>query len=335
MPSLYMTQPGSRLELEAGRLLCTLGDDVLLAVSSARVDQVIVVGGCNVTTPALAFLLDRGIGLIFLSAGGTIRGRLESGDSGQAGRLAVRRAQYRRADDPAFCLALGKAIVGGKIRNCRTRCMELDQTGAGPAVTAITRLREALGEIEEAGDLATLMGIEGRADRWYFGVLRQHLRSPWTFPGRVRRPPPDPVNALLSLVYTLLHEHCRAALAAAGLDPALGFLHQPRSGRASLALDLMEEFRPVIADPVVWTLLNKRILSPADFTVNRPEGGVRLTPEGWRAVAEQYAHRLETGIRVPGRTTRTTYRKLLEVQARQVRRVIEGEQGCYEPFLSK
>jgi len=166
-------------------------------------------------------------------------------------------------------------------------------------------------------------------------VLREHLRPPWTFERRARRPPPDPVNAVLSIVYTLLGEQCGAALAVAGLDPECGYLHRPRPGRPSLALDLMEEFRPVVADTVAWALFNKRMLKPVHFVPSDGGKGVRLTPDAWKQVATQYTRRLETKIRIPGRVTPTTYRKLLEVQAWEMRRVIEGETACYEPFLSR
>lgn len=331
MPSLYLTQPGSRLELEHGRLVVTLHAEVLLSAPAARVDRVIVVGGCQVTTPVLAFLLDRGIDLAFLTLDGRLRGRLTAAP---AGSLPARKRQYLRSDDPGFALALARAIVAGKVRNARTRCMELDAGDSAPA-PAIARLKEALAQVSAAPDIATLMGIEGRATRWYFGVLREHLRPPWTFERRRRRPPPDPVNAVLSIVYTLLHEQCRTALEIAGLDPECGFLHQPRPGRASLALDLMEEFRPVIADTVAWTLFNRRMLAPGNFSAHDGGKAVRLTPDGWKQVAAQYTRRLDTPIQVPDRATRTTYRKLLEIQARQLRHVIEGDAPCYRPFQSR
>ena len=331
MPSLYMTEPGTRLEIEAGRLLCSRGDDVLLAVPAARVDQVVIVTGCHVTTPAFAFLLDRKIDLLFVTMGGSFRGRLDAGDCGP---IELRRAQYRRGDDPAFCLALAQAIVAGKIRNARTRCMELDEGRDPRDALAIRHLRDALDAVPGTTAITDVMGVEGRAARWYFSVLRHHLREPWTFRSRQRRPPPDPVNALLSILYTLLHEQCRTALVAAGLDPAVGYLHQPRAGRLSLALDLMEEFRPVIADAVAWGMLNKRMLSPQDFSPASRDG-VRLSAEGWRVLASQYNRRLNTGILVPGRRTRTTYRKLLEIQARHLAGVIAGRQETYEPFRSR
>jgi CRISPR-associated protein Cas1 len=242
--------------------------------------------------------------------------------------------QYERATDSPFALAAAKAFVQGKLRNCRTRCMELDRSQDPSSRMAIEQLRIAMREAHAAENLAGLMGVEGRGTRWYFSVLRRHLNEPWAFSSRERRPAPDPVNALLSLAYTLLHEDCRSALQIVGLDPACGFLHRPRVGHASLASDLMEEFRPVIADTVVWALLNKRMLAPSDFAPSQDDG-IRLTPDGWRVFARHYTRRLETRIRIPGRATQTTYRKLLEIQAWQLVRVIEGAQLAYEPYVSR
>lgn len=332
MPSLYVTEPGATLSTEAGRLVAAKGDELLISVPAVRVSQVVLIGAVGVTMPALGMLLDRRIPLVLLTTGGAFRGRL-SGDLSK--NVALRRRQYLCADDEALCLELGRALVRGKIRNGRTLCLRLDETNADPLALAVAdEMRTLAEQVEDAASRAALMGIEGQAAKAYFRAVRRFLRPPWSFERRLRRPPPDPVNALLSLVYTLLHESCYAALETAGLDPFCGFFHSEQYGRASLAVDLMEEFRPVIADSVVLTLLNKRMLQPNDF---RPggDGGVYLAQEGWRAVATQYGRRLETRIRLPGDERRTTYQKLLEVQARQLRRVILGEAERYEPFLSK
>lgn len=333
MPSLYVTEPGALLEKEAERLFVTKDDTVLLAVPVTRVSQVIVVGSVTVTTPALNLLLDRNIGLVYLTSGGVYRGRL-SADRGK--QVELRRRQYRRADDPEFCLRLARTIVAGKIRNARTFCMRLETTNQDPVVNrAIEDLRAMLARVAAATTLAELLGIEGQAARRYFGALRRLLRPPWTFERRARRPPPDPVNAIFSLVYTLLHESCYAAVEAAGLDPLCGFYHQPHYGRASLALDLVEEFRAIIADSVVFTLLNKRMLDPRQF-VPAPQGrGVHLDHEGWRCVAQQYARRLRTLVRPPGQERRISYQKVLEAQAQQLRRVIIGDGVVYAPFPAR
>jgi CRISPR-associated protein Cas1 len=320
------------LSTEAGRLVVTRGDELLLSVPAARVSQVVVIAGAGVTMPTLGMLLDRRVPLVFLTAGGAFRGRL-SGDLSR--HVAVRRRQYQCAEDEDFCLDIGRALVNGKLRNCRTLCLRLDTSNVDEVtLAAAAAIRALTAQAAQATTRPALMGIEGRAAREYFRVFGHFLRPPWTFTRRLRRPPPDPVNAVLSLVYTLLHESCYAALETAGLDPFCGFLHAPHPGRASLAVDLMEEFRPIIADSVVLTLLNKRMLAPSDFR-RGDDGGVYLEREGWRAVATQYARRMETRVLLPDSERRTTYQKLLEVQARQLRRVVLGEAHHYEPFLSK
>jgi CRISPR-associated protein Cas1 len=194
----------------------------------------------------------------------------------------------------------------------------------------VARLRELQRQALTATTIPALMGVEGSAAAAYFHELGRRLEPPWTFTRRLRRPPPDPVNCLLSITYTLLHHCCVTAIEAAGLDPAAGFLHGIEDGRASLAADLMEEFRPLIADSVTLLLCNKRILEPDDFATSGR--GVELRPHAWGRLADQFERRLETMVTVPGRKTRTTYRKLLEVQARRLRAAIEGTAEAYVPF---
>lgn len=329
MTNLYVTEPGSMLTRAGGRLVVTRGGEELFNAPSVEVEQVVVLTGCGVTTPALNFLLDHGIGLVMLSGGGRFRGRL-SGDLSK--NVALRRQQYRRLDDEAFRLGIARAVVTGKIRNCRVRCLEL--AGAKPdtgVAAALANMQERIARAGEAKTRAELMGIEGAATRSYFEVVRHFIRPPWVFTRRARRPPPDPVNALFSLLSTCLHGACHGAIEAQGLDPHGGFLHDEHYGRASLALDLMEEFRPIIADATVLTLLNKQMIRPEHFT-SPPEGGVRLTKDGWRIVMTQYDRRLHDLIQPSGYPARVSYFRAIETQARQLRSVIEGDASEYAPL---
>ena len=332
MPSLYVTEQGATVETEAGQLLVTRGGEVLFAAPAARVSQVVLVGRIGVTTPALHRCLDAGTDVVLLGFDGGFRGRL----SGQPGKnIPLRRAQYRRADDPAFCLGVARAIVTGKIRNARTLLLRLDESNDDPVLLRAAReLATAIAAAAAADDPETLRGIEGQAGRSYFAAVRTRIEPPWVFARRARRPPPDPVNCLFSVVYTLLHESCYAALEAAGLDPFCGLFHAERHGRASLAQDLMEPFRPVIADSVVMTLLNWRMIEEKHFE-SGPNGAVHLTREGWRLVAEQFGSRLRTLVRPEGLSRAVSYQKVLEREARRLARVIEGEPDAYEPFLIK
>jgi CRISPR-associated protein Cas1 len=329
--NVYATQPGSRLEIEAGRLNIAWEDEVLLSVPAAQIENVVLVGRIGVTTPALHFLLERGIGLVLLTASGAFRGRLTNR---VAGTSTLRRAQFRVLEDETRQLAVARSIVDGKLGNLRARCLRWNREEPDSAVQRaaqeIQRLRQ---QIPATANHAALLGIEGRASRRYYDAFRRQVGAPWSFTRRARRPPPDPVNALLSVTYTLLYFNCVSALEAAGLDPAWGFLHQPRDGRASLALDLMEEFRPVIADAVVLTMLNKQMLTPANF--DDGDGGVVLDREGWRVLARAYEQRMRTRILAPGSARQTTYQKLLERQARQFRRIVQDEAWVYEPYRTR
>lgn len=344
MATLYVTEPGSRLEKEYGRLLVTKEDEVLLAVPLAHVTEVVMTSGVGATTPALLSLLDQGVGLSLISSAGRLRGRLIAAE---ARNLPLRHQQYIRSTDAPFCLEVSRAIVTGKLKNSRTlarrmlragdrdlRVRDRDQDPAPPAPAEIERLNTALAQIPLARDLAELRGLEGAASKAYFGVLRAALRQELTFEKRTRRPPRDPANALLSLAYTLLTNALFTACEVAGLDPYDGFFHADKYGRPALALDLVEEFRSIIADSVVLMVVNNRMLDPEDFQPGEG-GGIYLARRGLRVFMAQFGRRLNTLVFHPDAGRRLTYQKVLEVQARRMRKCIETGQPAYQPFLAK
>jgi len=204
MATLYVTEPGARIEKEYRRLLITKDDDVLLAVPLGRVSEVVLVGQVGATTPALLMLLDAGIPLSFVTRTGQLRGRLARPSPKN---LPLRHAQYDRARDPDFCLAIGKAIVDGKLRNSRALAYRIRRSRPQIATDLLARIEQAIGAVAQASDMDTLRGIEGSAAKAYFEVLREALRPELTFEKRTRRPPRDPANALLSLGYTLLTQN--------------------------------------------------------------------------------------------------------------------------------
>ena len=332
MPTLYITEPGARLEIGIGRLeVWSPEDDLLFSAPANRVSGVVAVGNVAVTTPAMRLMLARGIDLFFLTRAGAYRGRLQAGP---AKNLERRRTQVLRCEDEAFCLELSKRLVTAKLENCRTIVMRRARGKEDAASAEVARLlRRVIGRIPEAHTRTELRGMEGISTRHYFGLLGGWLREPWAFERRQRRPPKDPVNATLSLVYTLLHGCCVAALETVSLDPYFGVYHTRHYGRESLAVDLMEEFRPVIADAVVLELFNRRMLSPVNFETGE-DGAVELDREGWRQVARAWTRRLETTARPPGIHRSITYQKILEYQARKLQRAITGDTP-YEPFLIK
>jgi CRISPR-associated protein Cas1 len=328
MATLYVTEQGARIEKEYKRLLVTKDDEVLLRVPLSRVSDVVLVGWTGATTPALLALLDAGIGLVFVSRTGTLRGRLVPPTPKN---IPLRHQQYARAQDEPFCLDVARAIVGGKLRNQRTLAFRLRRSHPEIEEGLIEKITAAIEGVQDSDDMNTLRGLEGAGARAYFHILRQALSEGWDFEKRVRRPPGDPVNALLSLGYTLLGHSLMSAIEVVGLDPYDGFFHADKYGRPALALDLVEEFRSVIVDSVVLTVVNKEILDLDDFRPG-PKGGVLLTRRGLRQFLAQYSARLQTEIIHPWAGRRLTYQKCFEVQARLMRKVIEGKAEEYRPF---
>jgi CRISPR-associated protein Cas1 len=335
MPTLYVTETGARLEKEYRHLLVTgPEDEALLRLPLAQVEEVVLVGSVGVTTPALLALLQQGASLSLVSPTGALLGRLQAA---AARNIPLRHQQYRCAEQPAFCLELSRAIVQAKLRNQRTlarRLLRKPAPGASPTPAPISEISRALRAARAAPDLPGLRGLEGQAARAYFSILRLALPAEWRFPRRSRRPPGDPFNALLSLGYSLLTNNLITALEVCGLDPYDGFFHADKYGRPALALDLVEEFRSLIADSLALTLVNKRILSLEDFQPGS-DGGVYLRPAALRRFLGQYSRRIQTRVYHPLAGRPISYQKCFEVQARQVRKVIEGQQAAYQPFLTR
>jgi CRISPR-associated protein Cas1 len=196
----------------------------------------------------------------------------------------------------------------------------------------IRRLGAALAQVPLAQDLAALRGLEGAGTKAYFAILREALRQEFSFEKRTRRPPRDPVNALLSLAYSLLTHALFTACEVAGLDPYDGFFHADKYGRPALALDLVEEFRPVVADSVVLYTINRGILQRDDFQPGE-EGASYLTRRGLRRFLAQFSGRLNTHVYHPDAGRAISYQKVFEVQARRIRRAIESGDPSYKPFL--
>ena len=365
MPTLYVTEPGSRIEKEYGRLLVTKEDEALLAVPLAQVSDVVLMGGVGATTRALLALLDQGASLSLIARGGRLRGRLIAAE---ARNLPLRHKQYARATDAAFCLEVSRAIVAGKLKNCRTmarRLLRISDRGSPIAdlgsriadlgsdvdpkseiqnrksqiqnpKSPIDRINQSLAQVPAAKDLSELRGLEGMGSKAYFAVLKTALRSGMTFETRTRRPPKDPANALLSLAYTLLTNALFTACEVAGLDAYDGFFHADKYGRPALALDLVEEFRPVVADSVVLTVVNNRMIDENDFEEgDAEEGGVYLSRRGLKTFVAQFGRRLSTHVYHPDAGRALSYQKVFEIQARRLRKCIESGEPNYQSFLSK
>jgi len=348
MSTIYVVEAGARLEKEHGRLLVTLNDEVLLRAPLGRVSRVVLVGRAGATTAALHALLEAGIPLLLVSRGGKLLGQLAPP---RPGNLALRRAQFGRDADVDFCFRLAQRIVVGKLRNQRVLAARLGRRGGGPAgivavdaglpgvdagpPRVVPALAAAMAQAEAAAGLDALRGVEGHAARVYFAALRAAFDPAWGFVDRNRRPPRDPINALLSLGYSLLTQNMMTALEVVGLDPYLGYFHAEADGRPALALDLVEEFRAPVVDSLALWAVKQRVLAPGDFAPDEATGGVGLTDAGLKVYLRLFSEKLESAVLVRELGRRLSYRKLFEVQARRLAGVISGAAAEYRPFRAR
>jgi len=332
MSALYITQQDSVLRKIDERLKVTQNGQTLLDIPLLKVSQVIIVGRVTVTPATVETLMDHGIGLCYLSPRGRYIGRLEPEFSKNS---LLRVDQWRAAFDEGRKLAIARQFVLGKLGNMRVLLLRANrEQESRELAVAIDRLKSAEWGAEECRDLDALRGHEGEGSAAYFAVFGNLLKQDFTFPGRVRRPPTDPVNALLSFGYTLLYNDLHSACNIVGFDPYLGYLHADRYGRANLALDLLEEFRPLIVDSIVLTCINKRIIQKEDFVVEMGDAH-RLSDAGRKQFLLQYEERKNTEFKHPVFGYRITYQRCFELQARLLAKHIQGEIESYPPLLTK
>lgn len=344
MATLYLTEQYSVVKLEGEALRIQLPSDEgkrVVRVPLAKIEQVLVLGDITLTTPALHALLERRIGVHYLSARGRSYGSLTADWGKNSG---VRLAQYALYCDPARRFAVAQQCVAGKLLNMRTTLLRYarsrDQNTA--LQQAADEIRACLRELarlpapatidpaDRMHGLGPLLGLEGNASAAYYGVLGQLLKGVWHFPGRVKRPPTDPVNALLSFGYTVLTNQIVSLVHAVGLDPGLGMLHQPGFGKPALALDLIEAFRPVIVDSVVITLINTGQIGPGDFT--EEVGAYWLTDGARKTFLEKLEARLNERVQHPIFGYQVSYRRCIELQARLFAKYAQGEIPRFVPF---
>jgi len=281
---------------------------------------------------------EHGVALSFLSPHGKF---LASSSGGVSGNILLRREQYRRGEAEAAALAIARHTVAAKLHNSRTI---LQRAARDHAPSDTTTLRQAINALEhrtrtalKATSLETLRGIEGDAASSYFSAFNHMITGPkeeFRFNGRTKRPPLDRVNALLSFLYSVLAHDCRSACEAVGLDPQSGFLHQPRPGRPSLALDLMEEFRAFLADRCALTLINRQQICPADFTI-QDSGAVLLKEESRKKVLTTWQERKQDSLTHPFLNESVTIGLLPHLQARLLARHLRGDLDAYPAFLAR
>ncbi|MDR2032919.1 MAG: type I-C CRISPR-associated endonuclease Cas1c [Azoarcus sp.] len=340
--TVYVTTEGAWLKKDGANLVMEVEGKERARLPAHMLESLVCIGRVLVSPPLLGYCAEQGIRVCFLTSYGKFLARVEGPVSGN---VLLRREQYRRTDDPVRCAAIVRNMLIGKVHNQRAVVSRALRDHGGnldaAARTALSRarvdLRRILDRLLTAQDTDVLRGREGEAAQVYFGVFDTLIRvdaPALRFKGRNRRPPTDAVNALLSFLYTLLTHDCRSALETVGLDPAVGFLHRDRPGRPSLALDLLEEFRPLLADRLALSLINRRQLNEQDF-VTLDNGAVSLKEAARKTVLTAYQERKRETLRHAFLEEKYAIGLFPHVQAQLLARHLRGDLEAYPPFLWK
>lgn len=337
--TLYVTTEDAYLSLEGENVLVNREKTVFARFPLHNLEQIICFSYSGASPALMGACAQRDIGLSFY----TPRGRFLARSGGiSRGNVLLRRTQYRCADNPAESCRIARSMIFGKVYNARwsmerTRRDHKLRIDDAAFESACTTHKELLPRILEVADMESLRGLEGAAANGYFGVLDQMIlrqKEDFFFHERSRRPPLDNVNAMLSFAYSLLANDCASALEGVGLDAYVGFLHRDRPGRMSLALDLMEELRPCMADRFVLTVINNRLLSGADFEQSE-SGAVRMTDGGRRKFLKHWQERKQETITHPYLEEKLPWGLVPHIQALLLARYLRGDLDAYPPFLWK
>ncbi len=338
--TIYVTSENAWIRKDGENLVVEAEGQELGRAPLHMLSGLICFSRAGASPAAMAACAEAGICVSFLDPNGRFLARVEGARSGN---VLLRRGQYRLADDLARGASIVRGIVVAKTANqravLRRALRDHGETSTSDTVEALTGAEARLSDVTRRAllndDIALLRGVEGEAAQVYFGVFRCLIRNPeFAFSVRSRRPPLDAVNALLSFLYAMLGHDCRSALESVGLDPQVGFLHADCPGRASLALDLMEEFRPVLADRLVLSLINRRQLSPKDF-VFEDGGAVRLTDDARKAVLVAYQERKKDELVHPFLNEKVTLGLVPHIQAQLLARHLRGDMDGYPAFIWK
>jgi CRISPR-associated protein Cas1 len=343
MPPLYIVQQNTKIRIRNRRLQVErdpppdsqLGaenpkSEILISVPIGQVTQVVLFGNISLTTPAIDSLLAQNAEVVFLTQNGEYRGELIGS---LTPHVPMRRAQYARLSDPAFTLEMAKCFVTAKVQHQRAfllRHTREERSAQSAALSSIEHLERALQSIPQKTTLDSLRGVEGSATAAYFSAYRTFFTAEWKFNDRNRRPPADPVNVLLSFGYTLLAQLASGAIQTVGLDPFVGFLHEVVYNRPALALDLMEEFRPVVDGVVLWCCRGGILTPGGDFTLGPPERPIILDDDGKRRFLQAYQQRMDQTYTHPLRGMKFTLRQCLIEQSRQVADSLLGGNASYQ-----
>ena len=337
--TLFVTSEDIYLSLEGENVLANRDREVVARYPLHTLQTIVSFSYSGASPALMGACAERGIGLAFCTPRGRFLARV-CGES--SGNVLLRREQYRIADDPRRSCEIARNMIFGKLSNCaasiqrtvRDHALRVSDCGLD---TAAQQIKELLPQALSASELDALRGLEGVGAAAYFGVFDHLLlnrKEDFFFHGRNRRPPLDRVNAMLSFAYSLLAHDCASALESVGLDSYVGFLHRDRPGRESLALDLMEELRPCMADRFVLTLVNNRMIRPEDFQT-QDSGAVLLTDDGRKKFLKAWQERKRDTLTHPYLNEKMSWGLIPYVQALLLARYLRGDLDAYPPFLWK
>lgn len=337
--TLFVTTQGAFLSKDGQAVDVRVDRESRLRVPIINIGAIVCFGQVSASPQLMAMCAEAGVAVTFLTEYGRFLARVTGFTPGN---VLLRREQYRRADDPERTLGVARNIVAAKIANSRTVLMRAvrdypELSGRAELDSATARLARDGMHAREAGELDVLRGIEGDSASTYFGVFNHLItaqRDDFVFRGRSRRPPLDAVNALLSFLYSMLINDARSACEASGLDAAVGYLHRDRPGKPGLALDLVEEFRPFLADRLALSLINLQQVRPQGF-VTAESGGVTMDDATRKVVLTAYQERKQGVITHPYLGEKTTVGLLVHLQARLLARHLRGDLDAYPPFIWK
>jgi len=352
MGTVYISTEDAFIGKTDERLRVKAQKETLLDVPLLKVDGVVVFGRATISPAALIELLERKIALSFMTATGRFLGRLEPELNKN---IFIRAAQWQAAgaSDSVSDRHVGRSskqavhavqgFIRGKLKNYRNMLLRAQREGISASSrrendlqAGITRLEQAIAPINQNWNIDALRGLEGAGSAAYFNCFNRLIRnSDFSFQSRCRRPPTDPVNALLSFGYALLLHDLQGAINIVGFDPYLGYLHTQRYGRPSLALDLMEEFRPLVVDAMVLAALNRKVLTPEEFTHEPVSRAVSLAEEGRRKFLRLYEQKKQSKFKHPVLGRQCTYQEAFEIQARLLAKYLTGEIEQYPPLILK
>jgi CRISPR-associated protein Cas1 len=331
MTTLYVTQERGFLRKQGRTLVVEGRDRETVRFPLERVTEVVLCGDVSFSGAVLRELCNEGIGVGVIGPHHEWVGRWEPAEPKT---ILLRRAQFRAADDPAAALAIARPMVVGKLRNCRALLLRARRDGAAVDEGALAALDELRRAGAAAATMDVLRGLEGEGAARYFGAYGPLVSvNGFAFTTRVRRPPDNAINAMLSFGYALLTGVAATAVRTVGFDAHLGYLHAVRYGRESLALDLMEEFRPLVVDALVAALVRLRAVTPGDFVTSGTE--CRLGEAGRKVFLTQFERKLESEVLHPVLQKRVSHRRAIELQARLLAKALLGEVPGYVAFSKR